>query len=84
VLDKKLKSNKNKMFINVGFTKEEIVKNKQEVSYEILGRHDYNWMNIYKLCVKYENFYDKNITQILEYENIRIGGWLNKQQQRSY
>ena len=82
LLDKRLKSNKNKMFINVGFNKESIIKNKQEVSYEILGRNECNWMNKYNLCLQYEKIYNKNIVKNTIYKDVKIGSWINTQKER--
>ena len=81
-LDKRLKTNYKKMFINIGFDKENIIKNNEEVNYIVRGRNEVHWEHRYLLALEYETIKGKLISHNLIYKDIEIGKWLSRQKPR--
>jgi len=77
ILDKRLKSNKYKYFINIGFSKEEITKNKEELNYIIIGRNEAKWEKMYNYCVSYEQESGNKIKNSLTYKDVKLGEWMH-------
>lgn len=84
-IDKRVKGNRNRMFVNIGFNNEEIIKIKQDVDYVVVGRNEINWYEKYALCRDYENLNpDKIITGRIEHgdNQVAIGMWIDRQKER--
>jgi superfamily II DNA or RNA helicase len=82
IVDPRLKTNYRKMIINLGFSKESINKNIEEIKYTIIGRTEIIWNYNYQICTEYEHIYNKSIVKRLNYKGINIGHWISNQKQR--
>ena len=78
-IDKRLKGNKKKMFISIGFNKDEIIKNFDKVEYIIRGRNEVTWDKNYEACMKYERETGELIIGDFKYDNYNVSRWFGLQ-----